>query len=270
MATLEALIFRFVSESPSKLTYTSLARRFRDTHGVSAKMIRHTLAAMISSGELCYTSMFGRSFIEVSFDRPRKVSEHIVLTPPHRSVDLSDGCRLIRLERGASFGAGEHPTTRLSIQLIDKCLHTPSLLKKGRLLQGLDIGTGSGVLALVAATLGVERVVGFDIDPCSIHEARENVRLNHLIDRVIIRHGEPAASTEKFDLVLANLRPPTLIRLGEVVSQKAQEQSVLIFSGMKTEETPSVEKCYQDAGFKRVEKRSEKGWSAICLMRGLL
>ena len=130
MATLESQILHFITESSTKVTYTSLARHFRRTRQAPALMVKRAVAALIASGELCYTSDYGRSFIEPSFNRPSRVSEHIILAPPNRIVEASMAERVIRLERGASFGGGDHPTTRAAIALIDKILHARYWLEK--------------------------------------------------------------------------------------------------------------------------------------------
>lgn len=263
-------VLQFIAESPSKVSFACLKRHFSGTHLKNPKELKSLVAGLIQAGKLCYTSHYGSSFIEVSYDRPRIVSEHVVIKPPLCSWKLSAGQWVVTLDRGASFGGGEHPTTRLAIQLIDNVLHLPYWRDKKQALRAVDIGTGSGVLAIVAAKMGVGLVCGIDTDPCAVFEARENVRMNHVEDRVNILDDDLEAIVGSYDLVFANLRMPTLFGIRAVLERSVAADSVLVFSGLKTDETMPICDFYKEAGFIFLQKRSEKGWSAICLARGSL
>jgi ribosomal protein L11 methyltransferase len=175
---------------------------------------------------------------------------------------------VVTLDRGASFGGGEHPTTRLAIQLIDATLHRQHWMKKKQSLRAIDIGTGSGILAIAAAKIGLGCVCAVDTDPCAVFEARENVRLNRLEDRVLVLSGDLNRVEGVYDFVFANLRAPTLLGMRSILEKKISAESVLIFSGVKTDETLQICEIYKEVGFFRCEKRSENGWSALCLIRG--
>jgi ribosomal protein L11 methyltransferase len=268
MDLLESEILSFIDESPSKVTFSRLKERFCRARPIYVKDLRQAIANLISFGTLRYTFHFGRSFIERSFEKPLQVSRRVILKPPRCSVDMIEERVVVSIEKGASFGGGEHPTTRLAIQLIDDALDQPFWQEKQKKCKAIDIGTGSGILAIVAAMLGVNFVIGIDTDPCSIYEAQENILTNQLSDRVQIRNKPLPQIDEKFDLVFANLRTPTLIALRRDLDKKLNEKSLLIFSGIKTEEVDHVCEPYQKMGFRTVENRTEKGWSAISLARG--
>ena len=268
MWTSQEQILRFIAESPSKVNFHCLKRHFSDIHQCPPKKLKRLIASLIQNGQLCYTSHFGNSFIEISYDQPRTVSEHVVIKPPWSSIKPLPGQWVVSLCRGASFGGGEHPTTRLAIQLIDDLLHLPRFQDNCQKHRAIDIGTGSGVLAIVAAKMGVGWVCGIDSDPCAVFEARDNIRLNHLEERVKILDDDLSAITGSYDLVLANLRMPTLFGLRSDLEKKTTTDSVLIFSGLKTEEVQSLCAFYKESGYVIHQKRSEKGWSAICLARG--
>jgi len=261
-------ILRFIAESPSKVSFSCLKRHFNNTQPCDPKEVKRWVASLIQSGQLCYTSHFGNSFIEISYDQPQAVSDHVVIKPPLSSLEAPPGRYVISLGRGAAFGGGEHPTTRLAIQLIDDVLHLPYWQEKRLACRAIDIGTGSGVLSIVAAIMGVGSVCGIDSDPCAVFEARENVRLNHLEERVEILADDLSAITGSYDLVFANLRMPTLFGLRSDLEKKTNEESVLIFSGLKTDEVRPICAFYEESGFLLKQKCSEKGWSAICLTRG--
>ncbi|MGA6924353.1 MAG: 50S ribosomal protein L11 methyltransferase, partial [Desulfosarcina sp.] len=190
------------------------------------------------------------------------------LKPPRSSWWAGAGRTAVVLENGASFGDGTHPTTGMAIQLLDALLYPTCRSKTNQCLNAIDIGTGSGVLALVAARLGVGTVCGLDIDPCARYEARENIRLNGLEDRVVIRDDSLTGVVGPYDLVLANLRTPTLIHIKAELQKKVAHDCVLIFSGMKADESDLVSDAYRKAGFFTASKNQKHGWGAICLMRG--
>lgn len=268
MVASKAQILRFIAESPSKVSFGSLKRHFNDTQQCNPKELKRLVASLIQAGQLCYTSHFGNSFIEISYDQPQAVSEHVVIKPPFSSLEALSGPCVVSLGRGAAFGGGEHPTTRLAIQLIDAVLHLPYWQERRHACRAIDIGTGSGVLAIVAAKMGVGLVCGIDSDPCAVFEANHNVRLNHLEDRVKIFHDDLEKIAGSYDLVFANLRMPTLFNLWSVLEKKVANDSILVFSGLKPEEAKPLCDFYETVGFFVHQKRAEKDWSAICFARG--
>ena len=143
MWTSKEQVLRFIAESPSKVNFNCLKRHFSDIHQCPPKKLKLLIASLIQTGQLCYTSHFGNSFIEISYDQPRAVSEHVVIKPPWSSIKPLPGQWVVSLGRGASFGGGEHPTTRLAIQLIDDLLHLPWLQDNCQKHRAIDIGTGS-------------------------------------------------------------------------------------------------------------------------------
>lgn len=268
MAVSELQVLRFIAESTSRVSFGCLKRHFYKTGRCDPKTLKMLVAGLIRSGKLCYTSHFGNSFIEISYDQPQAVSEHVVVKSPLCSLNALPGQYVVSLGKGAAFGGGEHPTTRLAIQLIDELLHLPNWQDRWRACRAIDIGTGSGVLAIVAAKMGVGMVCGLDVDPCAVFEACENVRVNQVEMRVSIQKETLENITGSYDLVFANLRMPTLFNLWSVLENKLAYDSLLVFSGLKSEEAKPICDFYKEAGFFIHQKRSEKGWSAICLARG--
>jgi ribosomal protein L11 methyltransferase len=268
MVASKSQVLRFVADAQYKVSFNCIKRHFCDAHPCDPKQLKQMVASLIQSGQLCYTSHYGHSFIELSYDQPQSVSEHVVIKPPLRSLKALPGQWVVSLGRGASFGGGEHPTTRLAIQLIDDLLHLPRWQNRCQKYRAIDIGTGTGVLAIVAAKMGVGLVCGIDSDPCAVFEARDNVRLNHLEERVKIFDDDLSAIPGSYDLVFANLRMPTLFGFRSALEKKTTADSVLIFSGLKTGEARSLCDFYKEEGYLVHQKRSEKGWSAICLARG--
>lgn len=261
-------VVRFIAESPTKVDFGRLKRHFYKTDQGNPKKLKQLVADLVQRGQLCYTSHYGNSFLEISYDQPRSVSKHVIIKPPLSTWKAPPGQWVVSLAKGAAFGGGEHPTTRLAIQIIDDVLHRPNLPVRHHACRAVDIGTGSGVLAIVAAKMGVGFVCGIDTDPCAVFEANENVRLNHLENRVKILNHNMDSIAGSYDLVFANLRMPTLFDLWSFLEKKVADHGILVFSGLKSAEVKPICDFYNSVGFFLHQKRSEKDWCAICLTRG--
>ncbi len=268
--SLSSKIIHFIRTSPSKVCFGHLKRYIHETHQTDVRSLKRVVAGLVQDGTLSYTYHFGRSFIDLSYDRPRIVSDHVVIKPPRCSWCASPDQQVISLARGASFGGGDHPSTRLAIQLIDSALHLPVLREKRQSLRVIDIGTGSGILAIVAAKIGVGTICGIDTDPCAIFEASENIRLNHVENRVTLFQENLSAINGVYDLVFANLRAPTLSVLRNQLDTILATDGLLVFSGLKSNELKPVAKHYKKAGYFLIKERVELDWGALCLARGAL
>ena len=268
MAVTETQIIQYITDSPSKVTFLHLQRHFYAAHRIKPTALKAIVAGLISSGDLRYTSFFGTSYLEISYDQPRCVSEHIVLKPAKTNWPAMADHQVVSLEGGVAFGAGDHPTTRLAIQLIDATLHAPPWSGALAVLKAIDIGTGSGVLAIVAAKMGIGWVAAVDTDPNAVFEARKNVRLNQLESTISVDEGSLSVCDDRYDLAFANLRTPTLVGMSGALDKKLMPDSVLILSGMRTDETRSIAETYQTVGFFLQNERHEKGWAAMCFARG--
>ncbi len=265
---LESKILQIIDESPSKVDFNLLKRKLRRSNTTDLNSIKKAILNLISYGTLFYTLQYGQSYIERSLEQPIHVSPHIVIKPERCTVTDPGNCIVISIEKGASFGCGDHPTTRMAIQLMDNYMYRKCGKIASEKTKALDIGTGSGILAIAAAMLGINSVIAVDTDPCSIFEASRNVKINKLDDRVKLSGNRPKPIEREYDLIVANLRTPTLISLCGEIDKIAKRQCLLVFSGMKIEESGSVCESYEKMEFSLVEKRVEKGWSAICLRRG--
>jgi ribosomal protein L11 methyltransferase len=268
MRTLEDQVLQFIIGTRQKVNFTALKRHFSKFHPTTTKKLKQVVFDLMQAGKLCYTSHYGSSFIEISYNRPLRVSEHVILKPSACWFNAHPDQIVVSLKRGVSFGGGDHPTTRLAIKLIDALLHHPHFHGRGQAFNAIDIGSGSGILAMVAAKMGLGAVRGIDTDPCAVFEACENVRLNYLAAQVTISDESLDSIVGTFDFVFANLRTPTLCSIGSILEEKVNFDSILIFSGCKTGETMQVDEYYQKWGYSIVQMCSEKGWGALCLARG--
>ena len=250
--------------SPGELRNVLSKRYFLGT-----RQVRSIVRSLLTAGELSYTYEYGASYLEISVQRPLNVTERIVILPPGVDLDPGKSSAAVRISTGASFGSGRHPTTRLALRAIDAAvsLSTAQLTDKSTAL--LDIGTGSGILAIAALQLGIPWAVGIDPDPCARAEAMENAVLNGLASRFTIT-DQPLSRLphgEKFTVITANLRYPTLVRLcGTIISHLATA-GLLVFSGIKSDEQAVVKAVYGEKGFAFRWQATEKGWVGLVLQQ---
>jgi len=227
--------------------------------------VQDAIRELVESGALDYTAEHGRTFLEPSFDRPVRVSERIVLTPPDRDVPPGPGDIVVRLRPGAAFGVGRHPTTRLSLRGIEFALSRDGAARRGAGSRVLDIGTGSGVLTIAAIKLGIENGVGLDIDPCAVAEACHNVRLNGLAGRIEISDRGLEGIDGAFSLVVANLRLPTLTRLAAAIAARTMPGGALVVSGVQRAEQAAVVAAYGRQRFECAWSVAEDRWVGLVL-----
>ncbi|KRQ93979.1 50S ribosomal protein L11 methyltransferase [Bradyrhizobium valentinum] len=172
----------------------------------------------------------------------------------------------IEIEAALAFGTGHHGTTRGCLLLLDH------VLKAWRPRRVLDLGTGTGVLAIAAARALHERILASDIDPSSVQVARENARLNvagHLV-QAIRATGFSAphfVAAAPFDLVLANILANPLRQLAAPMAQHLAPSALVILSGLLTHQAPGVIAAYRARGLVPVRHLRIEGWSSLLLRK---
>ena len=172
-----------IESSAAKITPPVLEKLILDRYGLNKKQIKTVIRDLIFSRELTYTYEFGCTFLERSLKKPVRISRHVVLIPPDHSYRSKPNDVMVQITPGASFGAGNHPTTRLAIKAIEYVLLGDPAIEKKQEGTVLDIGTGSGILILAAVLGGMEGGLGIDIDACARVEAATNVKNNGLEDK---------------------------------------------------------------------------------------
>ena len=190
------------------------------------------------------------------FFKPVQVTSRFWVKPPWSRVRLERGQIPIDITPGMAFGTGTHATTILCIQALEE------RLKRGRSV--LDVGTGSGILSIIAAKLGAEEVWGIDIDGVAVENARENVEKNHVSEIVKIRKGSIGSLRREFDVIAANIDLKSLGRMRKPLVSRLKNQGFLILSGILEEEKERIRRHYLETGLLRWIKTAEKGeW--VCL-----
>jgi len=252
-----------VTLSCKKLTPHELEKKLAQEFNAEKKEIKTAFKELVAAGELSYTYLFGNTYLELSFIKPVRVAERVILKPPEFSFRPEKQELVVNLMAGASFGTGQHPTTRLCIRGLEFLWQNADVFCRKKTTKALDVGTGSGVLAITALLMGINRAVGTDIDECARSEARENIKLNGLEHKIAVEDKKLEAFAETFDLVCANLRSPTIKNIYTQVERLTVSNCFVVFSGMKEEEAENVVDLYTTEKFSLVWKRSEKGWTGL-------
>jgi ribosomal protein L11 methyltransferase len=186
--------------------------------------------------------------------RPTRIGR-LRIVPAHAAEEPG----ALRLTDSAAFGTGLHPTTAMCLEAIEEALEpTPAAAL-------LDVGTGSGVLALAALLMGVPQALGLDIDAEALRAATENARLNALDRRLQLARGGPDTVAGTWPLVVANLLAAPLVELAPVLVRRVGHHGRLVLSGIPSSVEADVDRAYRRLGMHRVRAQSRAGWSALVL-----
>lgn len=260
---LRRIIYDTVIEAKKKLTPGGVERAVAWAASVDRQTVKATIKDLIEGGELTYTYLYGTSFLELSFDRPVKLSKRIVIKPPAKVYLPQPGEVVIDVAAGAAFGNGAHPSTCLALRALDDVLSDHGGLNKDNLLTGLDVGTGTGILAIAMAKLGVHKALGIDIDACAVSEATHNVSLNGLAEQVTITNAPLYKAATHFSVTVANLAYPTLRAMSAILATKVEMDGVLILSGFKKPACKALGEAYGKHGLELGREEIERGWACL-------
>jgi ribosomal protein L11 methyltransferase len=260
-------ILDVISQHVNKITSRDLEKIMVHRFSVWRPDFQVALKALIAERELEYTYQYGCTFIEKSFNRPVRVGSQVILTPPDRLPMLPDSNITVILRPGASFGCGQHPTTRMAIQGIEYALNTLRIVNGIPDTTLLDIGTGSGVLAIVALKMGIHRATGTDMDPCAIVEAGENARINGLSQRFAVLDVPAEKISGQFHLIAANLRYPTLVKLCPYIASHIPENGGAVLSGIREEEVGEIKDIYAGLKLECRWEKLENRWAGLVLIK---
>jgi len=259
------MIHEKVTVSRRRLTFKDLEKQIGAIDGVPKSLVRAAIRSLIEAGILEYRYTFGQSYLELSFRNPVEVSNVFTIVPPGYTGQLPPHRLPIAIAPGVSFGSGRHPTTRLSLQALESTWAYRTLQDRAAVQTVLDIGTGSGILAIAASCLGASTITALDIDACARAEARLNIGLNPGAEGVQVSDRPLSSFNGRFDLVIANLRQPTLVALSGWVASHLAPSGCLVVSGFRDEEQDRLLACYADHGFQPLWQKELAGWCAALL-----
>jgi ribosomal protein L11 methyltransferase len=188
---------------------------------------------------------------------PQRIGR-VVVIPSWSAEPLSPGEIAVTLDPGMAFGTGLHPTTQGCLRLLQEVHPMPATL--------LDVGIGSGILALAALRLGAERAVGLDTDPLAVEAAVANAGRNGLADRLVASVGTlPETPTTSYPLVLANLVAAVLVELAPRLAAHVAPGGVLLASGIIEPKAGAVVRALAAAGMEVVTRRDDGEWVSLRL-----
>ena len=199
-----------------------------------------------------------------AYYKPVHIGEKMVIVPMWEKYEKQPHEIIVRMDPGMAFGTGTHETTRLVVGLLEK------YTTKG--CRMLDVGTGSGILAICAAKLGAGECKAYDIDPVAVRVARENVKDNDC-DNIECDTSDLLAGVDlkggQYDLVCANIVADIIIRMSPDIGRFMKDDAILIASGIITERADEVVDAVVKCGLRIKERLTDNGWCALVIEKDI-
>ncbi len=191
-----------------------------------------------------------------------RLGERVLIKPSWHRYTPSAGEIVLEMDPGVAFGTGLHPTTQLCVAALEK------LVRPG--MHILDLGTGTGILALVAAQLAPVEILAVDHDSDAIAVARRNFRVNHVTQGIHLLRGSLADVNSTHDLILANLLTPIIVRMARAgLVERLRRDGFLIASGILVEQVTEVTAALERNGLQVTETRQKGDWIALVAERAI-
>lgn len=194
--------------------------------------------------------------------KPFHLTKRIVIKPSWENYRAVADELVIELDPGQAFGTGLHASTRLIVELLEEAFPTLPATPA----RGLDVGTGTGILAICAALLGCQSITGIDIDPAAVTAARENIAANHLSARITAEATTLADLTGHYDLIMANIIHNTLLEMAPRLSDLLAPGGILLVAGiLRGGQAENIRTNYFKKGLSCLSLRESGEWAALCL-----
>jgi ribosomal protein L11 methyltransferase len=193
--------------------------------------------------------------------KPLKIGRNIIIKPTWERYSPTSRDIVIDIDPGMAFGTGQHPSTRLCIMAIE------DIALKNRTFDQwdvLDIGTGTGILAICAAKMGAKSVSAVDLDPKAVEIAGTNASINGVENNMEIINRDASMCEGAFELIVANLTASTLINLQSTIVALMKPDGYLVASGIIDRDAENVEKLFQAGGVTISDIKSEEEW--VCYL----
>ena len=193
--------------------------------------------------------------------KPFRLGEHMVIKPGWEHVDVQPGDKVIEIDPGMAFGTGTHETTGMCVRLVEK------YVKPG--MDVIDVGTGTGILAIAAAHMGAKDVLAIDLEPVAVRVAAENIRINHFENVIRAQQGDLLeAVAETADVVIANIIADVIIMMAAPVRAHIRPGGLFICSGIARERKGEVIDALNAANYRDLEILDDGEWTAIAARKG--
>jgi len=196
--------------------------------------------------------------------QPFHLTGRIVIKPSWKTYRNNAEEQVIELDPGQAFGTGLHASTRLVVELLEETLPTLPTAPA----QVLDVGTGTGILAICSILLGCGIATGIDIDPAAVEAARRNIAANHLSKRITASASNLNTLTGPYDLIMANIIHNTLVEMAPLLSKLLTTGGLLILAGiLRGGQADNIIKIYSAQGLTSVTIREADEWAGLCLRK---
>ena len=188
--------------------------------------------------------------------KPFRLGSHMVIKPGWCECKIEEGDKVIEIDPGMAFGTGTHETTGMCVELVEK------YIRPG--VTAIDVGTGTGILAIAAAHMGATDVLAIDIDRVAVRVAEENARINGFEGLIRCKAGDLLENVEEqADVVIANIIADVIIMMAEPVRRHIKDGGRFICSGISSERKQDVLDELDRAGYTVLDVYERGGWCAI-------
>lgn len=241
----------YVSEDQNIAEHISFIQTQLDSNKIEAKI------EVLGTNEEEWSTAWRKYY------KPTPIGHRMVVVPSWEEYEAKEGEIIIDMEPGMAFGTGTHETTRLCAELLEENIKSGDYL--------LDVGSGSGILAICASKLGAAKCAACDIDPVAVRTEVENAERNdcHNIDCYVsdLLSDVKLIDGKLFDVVTANIVADIIIRMAPDIGKFIREGGYLIASGIIEEREAEVDAVVTKCGFEKVGAKHEKGWCAELFVR---
>jgi ribosomal protein L11 methyltransferase len=271
----------YATEAPANIPATQAAL------AAGVKQLRH-FGLNVGSGRINLVKLPRENWAD-SWKRhfpALEIGTALLVKPSWIKRKLKPGQKLVVLDPGLSFGTGQHPTTGFCLREITRERRHPAGLPPRTLNRNspagrqrsqekprsfLDMGTGSGILAIAAVKLGFAPVAAFDFDPQCVKVCRANARINRVAPKIKITQADltklPRRAAKQYDMVCANLLANLLIAERDRILARVKPDGVLVVAGILKREFSEVQSVYEAAGWRLVASKIEKEWRSGTFMQ---
>lgn len=197
--------------------------------------------------------------------KPLKIGKKLLIKPSWENCDNTDERTILEIDPASSFGTGQHNTTKLCLELLEKAVRPGDRI--------LDLGCGSGILSIGGMLLGAKEAVAVDIEQNAVETAAENAAKNNIsLESYHSLCGDIVSDKTlrnkiggNYDIITANIVADILIAMSKLFKDFLKPEAILIISGIITERKSEVSDAVVSAGFKVIEEAESEGWAAIML-----